>query len=465
MGLNNSRDRDHSHSKIDQTRKNLVAMALHNSRISTGIISLIVSLATVAPPAAAKNKCPADQTGGASIPDYIERQGLTDLNGKQILPARYASITYAGNGLFTVREKFPPIGRNNKSSYKDKTFVINRDGTRIAAAVPPGSTLTNIRYFGKKAEISHLASPHSLQDDAMIVFSKDQNLGICDKRGKVILPASYGWIGLESEGKMVLRDTTGKLFVFDVVNEKITPLLCNDEGQGASMYFTEGLAVVHDRGPKFITPTGENPIKIRFSQAGNFVNGRSLVRFSMPDGHSSRGILIDRTGKIVSPLGLNIISCSGSYSVVCLGLNKWGVVDRDFNFIIKPEYWLILQQPATVYTAEESLKDAQTPPAWFYASKGERQTTEVLSREGKLICTLPPGTQFPFAPAIHYVDGAILCDIGWANEFSESYYVNLQGERIARPHSELSSSSSVSFHEIAPGRLLKTVKPEVCAQQ
>jgi hypothetical protein len=271
---------------------------------------------------------PQIRPGGASIPDYIERQGLTDLNGKQILPARYASITYAGNGLFTVREKFPPIGRNNKSSYKDKTFVINRDGTRIAAAVPPGSTLTNIRYFGKKAEISHLASPHSLQDDAMIVFSKDQNLGICDKRGKVILPASYGWIGLESEGKMVLRDTTGKLFVFDVVNEKITPLLCNDEGQGASMYFTEGLAVVHDRGPKFITPTGENPIKIRFSQAGNFVNGRSLVRFSMPDGHSSRGILIDRTGKIVSPLGLNIISCSGSYSVVCLGLNKWGVVDR-----------------------------------------------------------------------------------------------------------------------------------------
>ncbi len=442
-----------------------MATALHITRISAVMISLIALQAAAVLVVTAKNMCPADQTGGAIIPNYKERQGLTDLNGKPILPARYASITYAGNGFFIVREKLPPIGRKNNSADRDKTFIINRDGTRIAAAVPPESTLTNIRYFGKKAENSHLASPDSLQDDAMIVFSKDQNLGICDKRGHVILPASYGWIGIESEGKIVLRDKEGNLSVFDVGNKKITPLLGKDKESGARMHFTEGLAVINNHGPKFITPTGETPIKIKFSQAGNFVNGRSLVQLSMPDGRSSGGILIDRTGKIVSPLRLNIFSNSGGYSVVCMGLNKWGVVDRDFNYIIKPEYWLILEQPATVYTADEALKDAQTPPAWFYASKGERQTTEVLSREGKLICTLPPGTQFPFAPAIHYVDGAIMCDIGWANKFSDSYYVNLHGERIARPHSELSLSSSVSFHEIAPGRLLKTVKPEVCAQQ
>lgn len=441
-----------------------MATALPISRISTGLISLIVSLAAVVLPVMAKNIRHADQTGDAVNSNDKELQGLTDLSGKQILPARYASITYAGNGLFIAREKLPPIGRNNKIGDRDKTFIINRNGTRIASAVPRGSTLTNIRYFGKTAENNHLAVPHSLHDDAMIVFSQAQNLGICDKKGKVILPPSYGWIGLESEGKMVLRDTEGKLFVLEVDSKKVSRLPCKDKEMGVSMYFTEGLAVINNHGPKFITPTGENQIKIRFSQAGNFVNGRSLVQLSMIDGRPSGGVLIDRTGKIVSPLGLNIFSNSGGYSVVCLGLNKWGVVDRDFNFIIKPEYWLILEQPATIYTVEESLKDAQKPPAWFYASKGERQATEVLSKEGKLICTLPTGTEFPFAPSTHYTDGAILCDIGRANKFSDSYYVNLQGKRITRPHSELSSSSSVSFHEIAPGRLLKTVKLEVRAK-
>lgn len=421
--------------------------------------SLVVSLTAVVTPATSQTKDDTALTGSVNNTGYREFQGLTDLNGKQILPPRYASITYAGNDLFIVREKLPPIGTNCTTRDRDKTFVINRDGTKIALAIPPESTLSSIRYFGKATKNTSAVLQNKLNDDALIVFLQNRNMGLCDRWGKVILPPEYEWIGLESEGKIVLRSTERKLFVFDVDNKKISRLLCKDSRSGFAMHFTEGLAVIEEGGPKYITPTNKRPIKIRFSEVENFVGGRALVHLSMIDGRRSGGILIDRTGKIVSPPNLNIMSHSGGYSVVCLGLNKWGVVNRDFKFIVKPEYWLILEQRATVYSADDFIKNAQKPPAWFYASKGEQQTPEVISKEGKLICTLPRGTQFPFAPDTHYADGAILCDIGWANKNSVSYYVNLKGERIAKPFSELSSSSKVSFHEIAPGRLLKTVKP------
>jgi len=440
-------------------RKKFVVLASVNRKAASIIGSLVVSLTAVVTPATSQTKHDTALTGSVNNTGYREFQGLTDLNGKQILPPLYASITYAGNDLFIVREKLPPVGTNSTTRDWDKTFVINRDGTKMALAIPPESTLSSIRYFGKEAKKTPAILPTKLNDDALIVFLQNRNMGLCDRWGKVILPAEYEWIGLESEGKIVLRSTKRKLFVFDVDNKKISRLLCKDSRSGFSMFFTEGLAVIDEGGPKYLTPTNKRPIKIRFSEVENFVDGRALVHLLMIEGRRSGGVLIDRTGKIVSPPNMNIISHSGGYSVVCLGLNKWGVVDRDFKFIVEPEYWLILEQPATVYGADDFIMKAQKPPTWFYASKGEKQITEVLSKEGKLLCTLPQGTEFPFAPDTHYADGAILCDIGRANKYSVSYYVNLKGERIDKPFSELSSSSKESFHEIAPGRLLKTVKP------
>jgi hypothetical protein len=95
-------------------------------------------------------------------------------------------------------------------------------------------------------------------------------------------------------------------------------------------------------------------------------------------------------------------------------------------------------------------------PIYYYAARSEDGKPVILSPKGDVVSELPPrlisdgSTSQPL-----FVDG--VCRLGPAVPFAKATFMNLKGEIVPAPYSHLSDSKDVSFIQIAPGILLKTL--------
>jgi hypothetical protein len=91
-------------------------------------------------------------------------RGLADSNGRQILPAIYADISYCGHGIFLATETDP----QHKSYFSKRRHIFNRDGVELPVTMPENGVLLNIFSFGLNADKDHnLESAGSIYDSTV----------------------------------------------------------------------------------------------------------------------------------------------------------------------------------------------------------------------------------------------------------------------------------------------------------
>ncbi len=108
-----------------------------------------------------------------------EPLGLMDLNGREVLAAKYSEVRYLGSGLYLTRDMAPGLAPGNKY------FLVNREGKQLKVRVPSGAEFTGVYSLGSSPSTTENTSS-SLPDDAIIVFSSQNKFGLCDPAGREI---------------------------------------------------------------------------------------------------------------------------------------------------------------------------------------------------------------------------------------------------------------------------------------
>lgn len=396
-----------------------------------------------------------------SMPANVFREfgndhGITDLKGRELAPPVYPYIRYLGHGLFLLHQRSP--GSAQRFNCSNDSILINRSGAKLKTVVPQNATFEGVFWLGKKAENDNNFVPETLPDDALLKFRIGQNFGICDKDGQVVLPASFGWIGITREATAVVRREDNKLFVFDVKSRQQREVSSEVADNGVGMAFSEGLATFRNQKlAGYIDSSGKVAIAPRFSGALNFEHGQAFVTIPNADGKTSSAATINKLGEIISPPALGISEFYGDYAVARKGVGKLGVVNRNFEFVVKPEFETLLPQPAPYFSEEDAWSRYSKPPMFFYACKNKGEPPVVLSINGEVLFELPKTVHLPNWPP-HMLDSVIVCPVWTDPNHSKYVYLNMQGKEVAAPYSKLSNSKSVKFREIAPSILLKTIE-------
>lgn len=388
--------------------------------------------------------------------EFGNDHGLTNLQGREIVPSKYPYIVYVGHGLFLLSQRNPNPDQRFKCT--NEKILINRNGVQLKTQVPLNATFEGIFWLGEKAENNKTFVPDTLPDDALLKFRIDQNSGICDKDGHIVLPASFPWIGTAREGMAVVRREDNKLFVFDVKSRQQNEVSGEVADNGVGMAFGEGLAPFRNqRLTGYIDTSGKVVIAPKFNWGLIFEQGQAFVTVLNSDGKAASGAIINKMGEIVSPPTLAVCEFYGDYAVAGTGAGKVGVVNRKFEFVIQPEYETLLPQAAPYYSEEDAWSLHSKPPLFFYALKHKGARPVVLSVNGKVLFELPEAVHLPNWPP-HVRNSVIVCPVWIDPNHSKQVFLNMQGKEVAAPYSTLSKSESVKFREIAPGILLKTIE-------
>jgi hypothetical protein len=391
--------------------------------------------------------------------------GLTDLQGRELLPAVYAGIKSLGHGLFLLKQRCPDPAERFACA-KEK-ILINRTLIELKTPVPAGASFERVFWLGNEADNNDQFVPDKLPDDALLVFAAETYFGICDSKGNEVLPANCTWIGSLREGIVAIRQADDQLYSFDVNTKRLQKLICQNVRKGYPLRFSDGLAAFPyslGQGKScwgYLDTSGKIVIDPKFVFATNFRGGRAVVRFPGEDGKPFNAI-IDKSGKEISPTDLKVLFYFCPYIEVQDAAGNYGVVDADHNFkyVIEPKFKTLSAQLATYYSVDETEPGAPpTLPIYYYAIRSEDGQPVMLSAKGDVLFQIPPVVHTnPSGLTPSFRDGVFACNLGLGVPFDKATFLNLQGKVVPAPYSNLSTSKDINFRQVAPGILIKTIK-------
>lgn len=408
--------------------------------------------------------------GGASpTPDGLyscdgNPVGLCDLQNREILAAQYSAILYVGHGIFLALSRNPV----DRFEYGNDRHLFNRDGSELTVTPPQGSDLMQVFWLGKEADRNRDLLFSALPGDAIFRFRSGQKYGLCNAKGKVILPAVYEFIGKAADGKAFVtaseRATSGDdgFYIFDCVNCKLTktklPYTHCIEAQ--RFYFSEGLAAFGDGARHnviegYIDSTGSFAFKENFSKAGPFMKGVASVTRVGDQSRVPKQVVIDRNGKVVSPSNLEVQEYYGDFAVASkVGEQppKFGVVNREFQFVIQPKYEILTPVPKYDSSSLDSPGDwFARCPSFYIAVEKEGAQQKLISVKNEILLKLPENYTFNHLES----SGKLRCYVP-AGHRGKIVHLNMNGEPIDTIDTN-ENEQSISYYQIAPERLRKTV--------
>lgn len=164
--------------------------------------------------------------------------------------------------------------------------------------------------------------------------------GLIDRTGKFILEPKFDWIdwgeklppiiAASIDGKVGGIDKTGNVVIqpiYEMVNEMSDGLIAVKLSDVESKYSPSWI---------YINAEGKQAFDKRFYGAGSFVNGRAFVKIGFDE-----WAIIDTSG---NKIGERHFDSNVTWNAFSEGLtavrvkNKWGYVDRDGKFVIKPRF-------------------------------------------------------------------------------------------------------------------------------
>lgn len=405
--------------------------------------------------------------------------GLSDLNGRELTPAKYSSIRHFGHGLYFARS----INAENKYFLGDERFLLNGRGREFKITVPADSTFHEIFWFGAKADADENAVFEQPPQDMLLVFkSKKGSLGVCNVNGKVVLDAEYSTINPASEGIAFLARREAhaetkrpQIVTFDLKTKQLTPI---DDyvSDPHSLILKEGLTVYRgiDKSLGYMDKNGKIVIAPRYEYASSFSEGLALVTvnsspyvrrdsylFTVPNSRPAQRdthkLLIDKRGEIVSPPDLEIKYFQNGFGVASRRSDpaKFGIIDKNFKFVVEPKFLSISPRQAESF-APNNLHSTSSPVvvclAWL-----EQNQRIAISPQGQRLFNLPKElTSFESPthgalPCLRRRTSAspsgLLCDFGYI-DFKTGVFKAVFKQR------------NISAVQISPDRIIRMIKEE-----
>jgi hypothetical protein len=406
----------------------------------------------------------------ASIPYDGNPVGLCDSHKHVILPAKYSLIDYVGHGLFMAWS----LNRDDKFEYGKERFLFDQKGIRLNTKLLEDTRLIQVFWLGKKADENSELTFTALPDETLLLLLRNGKFGLCNSKGKIVLPLNYQFIGKACEGKAFLADTisntpASRLYIFDCAHQTLTEIPHRTINDLNSVYFSDGLAAISnatelsDRNSRkgYIDETGAFVVEPRFSDAGPFRNGVAAVTLPNQPPDQPSKVIIDKTGKVVSPPNMEVENFYGDYAVarkMDTEPPKYGIVDRDFSFVVEPKYKKLSPNWKTDVSllGSPAFRFAQTP-SLYTAIENTGQPQKLITATGELLVTLPARHFFNYLED----DGSIRCWVAPPDVGSSGHtvYLNMHGEQVSRPP-ETSRLHHIWYQQIAPERQLETVNAD-----
>lgn len=284
---------------------------------------------------------------------------------------------------------------------------------------------------------------YDFKDNNLAIIYKNEKMGLVDKTGKVVLEPKYDMIDGFYEGIATAADEN-KYFIINDKGENVF------QSDGYVNAFSDGLAVTYKHVGDYnllygyVNPKGEMIIEQKYKQAGNFKNGKAIVRTQ-----DERMQIIDKKGEVIAELDFDI---TGDFSE---GLavfrdkitNKYGYIDDLGDTVLEPIYtsaYAFEDGCAIVNTSEEDYlhfgvinKKGEfiINPEYssitylgnelFAVSKNENgyfpdvfMKKAVINREGKQIC------DYLYYDITSYDNGLLS-----VSDETSTYFINNKGER------------------------------------
>ena len=337
------------------------------------------------------------------------------------------------------------------------------------------------------------------QDNGLAIAGKNGKVGLIDRTGKFVAEPVYKSIGEFSEGLAAAQDDEG----FEVLDSSGTVLSGNFQHIGS---YREGRAVygiaqqdgqVHYG---YLDENGQTAIEPVYEFAGSFADGYAVVKVPgggcllidrngekvkslpysfvwdlsdgmmlfRPDPTGKLGYLNAKGGVEIQPVFLDARSFQHGRAVVNAASdysdNKYGLIDKKGNYLIKPQYNDIIQldegmtalglpaEPGEPFTGSRYALAGEDGTVLtdfeFYhvdgfkngiASVYNNTTTFFVDKMGKRIEGLPAA------------DGSgkleLLGSLVYADIDRRPYYMDKQGEVVYRPSSAVTLKNGISVSE------------------
>ncbi|MDX1985268.1 MAG: WG repeat-containing protein [Candidatus Obscuribacter sp.] len=327
-----------------------------------------------------------------------DKYALVNQNGQSILPLQYGNIEYLGHGLYYACNIRP----EDKFVFGDARLIFNREGKTQRVLVPRNATLSKVLWLGARTEKADTEIFSVIPDDSLFRFRIGNNLGICDKRGKIVAPAIYNRITDACDGKIFLQriDYGGvHMSVLDATSREVRNFKRWNLEELESISVGDGLICFrdlssHSSAYRYIDIEENCPFPQTFENAQGFYKGMAIVSPSS----SSRGVCIDKTGAVISPASLNVLSFYGELGLVSTEdgtSHKFGLVDRQFRTVLPLEYDSIHPTPDLYGRTVGGMKQFYRHNALHYACyKNGDRLAYLYDGTGKFLFSFPSKYQF-----------------------------------------------------------------------
>ncbi len=215
--------------------------------------------------------------------DSYYKVGVIDRDGQVVIPCRFGSIEWLGNGMFFAEE----INGLSPERRSFKGLVFDQNGKAIPLKIPKGCTLS--RVYLRMTDYGKL-SENELPAGAILQVRGHNGFGLCNVSGDVLLVPKYPYIGDEHDGVYRVLEQypefpwTKALFLFDLNSRKMIPV---QEILSERTLKNSGAAVATSS-----SSSSSEPARSQFGLVTNLKEA--------PD-QPSRCELIDADGHVVQP--------------------------------------------------------------------------------------------------------------------------------------------------------------------
>ncbi len=306
----------------------------------------------------------------------IYRYGLIDSNGREILPCIYSDIRDLGNGLVGA-----VVSKDQGSSGVHILHLFDVDGKELPQKLPAGSELLGV-FIPKSALKSSSYSPGNLPAGSLMEIEYRNIRTVADLDGNILFDSPSITIQRSQDNSLVVLDATGPICAFDgetgkkVIDTKVLKhYMLSQSGFGKVVHNR----ILYSAGVDgkllwgYYDADGNVAIQPKYTAASDFDEaGMAPVRYVEENGERCFRF-IDTSGRPISPS--NIIAADkwhDDLAVVQVKTEKserrFGIVNRQFDFVVKPEWWKLSYNKTDSYFARKR----EHGETWQINSKGKR---------------------------------------------------------------------------------------------
>lgn len=378
----------------------------------------------------------------------MDDHGLVDLQGHQVVPATYPMISYFGEGIYIAVLRDP----NDRFHFLPQKILLNESGAQIPVNVSEGTFLSGVCWHGKNP-FKAGSVRRTLPEDALLIFHEKGKVGLCDTNGRIVLPSEYRYFSSESEMKVLAEKPGGAQVIFDVSTRSLTDILIQGK-VSTSWSFSDGLIPFEQNGKwGFVDGNGKVAIPAAFHGVDVFNRGTALVYELAEDPKFSVGKFIDKTGRVVSPDAFSYLEFHGDYAVCAKSKGKVGLVDRNFKFVLPPEYSFLSPVLPERFGSYHCVKNRDQNPLFFHAQKGPNDPLVAISAKGKVLFELPSKVSINWLPELR--NGVLPYKIWNDKNKPDEKILNTSGVEVDDPFQHF-VRKGISFQKISPSRAIVT---------